>query len=415
MIESLRLVRCRRDATGETVSDPVAAATAAVDRLELGDVAGRPVALLLGSRKLAQAPEIARAVIAAVRARGGVPYVVPAMGSHGGATAEGQRQSLERLGLGGDDLGVAVESAMATDRLGVTRSGVEVHAARAVAHAGAILAINRVRPHTAFGGRIGSGLVKMLAVGIGQQPGARAIHAAGLEHGLERVLVEVAAVVCRELPVVGGVAVIENAAGAVARVAGVRAGELPEAEHSLLELARQVRPGLGIDRLDLLVLDRMGKDIAGTGMDPWVVGRLLSDYSPEPAGPRVRRLYVRSLTAASGGNAHGVGLADLVHARLAEAIDWSVTRTNALTAGAPQKARLPLVMTSDREALEAALTSAGVVDIEAARVLWAEDTSHLDRVRVSAGLVAEAGAAGWQATGEPELLRFDPGGDVASA
>jgi hypothetical protein len=419
MLQDLSFVRIRQQiecpregAAGLAVQRELSAS-----RLLDGLAPGARLAVAVGSRRIAGIAEVTRATVAAARERGLSPFLVAAMGSHGGGTAAGQLALLHELGLDEPSLGCPVHGDMAAAPLGHTEEGLPVWFDALAARADAILAIGRVKPHTAFAGRIGSGPLKMLAIGLGKREGAEAVHSWAIGHGgLEAAIRSVAGFLISRLPVRGALALVENAEDALARVQAIRAADLGLEEPRLLELAARLRPGLPVAAADLLILDRIGKDISGTGMDPWVVGRLMALGEPEPGRPRITRIYARALSPGSQGNAHGVGLADLVHRRLGQAIDWPVTRTNALAAGAPQKARLPLQMDSDREAIAALLRVAGVTELPQARVIWARDTRDLLELRVSAALVEEATGCGRaRVIGPFEPLDFDAQGDLVPA
>lgn len=415
MVEDLRFTRVRRHLARPVVADAYAATTYEIARSGLldGVAAGGRLAIAVGSRRVARYGEIVRAVVDASRARRLQPIVIAAMGSHGAATAPGQREVLAANGIDEQGVGAPIDATMEVVELGRDELGCPVWSARSGALCEAIVAVNRVKRHTGFSGDFGSGIAKMLAVGLGKREGAAAIHGAGLRFGLGRAVAASCRAVLARLPVQGGVAIVENAVGDVARITAVPASSLFAVEAELVALATELSPSLGVGRIDVLILDRIGKDISGTAMDPWVVGRLMVPGEDDPAAPRIARIYARSLSQRSLGNAHGVGLADFVHERLASAIDWTATRTNALTAGAPQKSRLPLVMASDREAIDGALRSAGVMVASEARVVRVLDTAHLTELEVTEAVrveLAEAGPLDVIAAARP--LAISASGDI---
>jgi hypothetical protein len=398
--------RVRYEPDTPTVEDPATAAREALAALPGAELEGR-VAVCLGSRGIHDVVPIATAVVDALRERGCEPVAVPAMGSHGGATADGQRRALAELGLTEETLGCPVDARMDTEVVGTTDAGDEVHVARSVLEADAVVAVNRVKPHTNFTGRVESGLSKMLTVGVGKQPGAGAFHRRALGDGYVTAIEATLPVVLSAAPVVGGVAIVENFQDRTAAVEGVPAGALPGAEAPLLERAREYMPTLPHEDLDALVLDRIGKDVSGTGMDTNVVGRYEVLNADNPATPDIDRIVVRGLTEASDGNANGIGLADLTTRRVAEATDLGKVYTNSLTSGSLARARLPVVLPDDELAVAAALTTAGPYDPETARVAWIRDTGHLTEYRASAALLEELPPA---ATVEQRLeLRFVDG------
>ncbi|MGA1238846.1 MAG: hypothetical protein ACO34E_18500, partial [Limisphaerales bacterium] len=316
-------------------------------------------------------------------------FLVPAMGSHGGATAEGQLGLLADYGVTEASMGVAMDGRMETEVLGVTADGVEVHAARSVVEADAVLILNRVKPHTDFGGAIGSGLLKMLVVGVGKHAGALAFHRAAQRLGYEpalRTMSEVAFGFWGKR-LLGGLAVIEDARHRLARLEVVRGEALSRAEERLAAEAARHMPRLPLEDIDLLIVDRIGKNISGTGMDPNVIGRMIHGYSliesELPQHPRIRRIFVRGLSAESHGNAIGIGMADFTTRELEAAMKRDVTYLNSLTALSLQGAKLPIVMESDRMAVAAALSSLGLADTRTARVVRIQDTLSLEEMWVS--------------------------------
>jgi len=374
-----------------TVADVPAATRAAVADLPLADLAaGDTVAVCLGSRGITDVATVASTVVDALRERDLEPVAVPAMGSHGGASAAGQRETLASLGLTPERLGCPVEADMGTVSLGESALGHEVYAARVAVEADGVLALNRVKPHTNFTGEVESGVSKMLAVGLGKQAGASAFHECAMAEGYEPTIRAAVDVVREELPLLGGVAVVENFDDETGRVEGLPAGDLPDAETALLEDAREWMPTLPFDDLDVLVVERMGKDVSGTGMDTNVLGRYRLLGAAEPDRPSIDRVVALALTPGTHGNASGVGLADVTTRRAATAIDLEATYTNVLTSGSLRRASLPVVMPTDELALRAALTSTGPYDAGTARVAWVRDTSHLSSFWVSEALAADA-------------------------
>lgn len=367
-------------------------AAAAVDAFDLSDVPdGGEVAVGAGSRGIANIPTIVRGVVSELRERGYEPFVFPAMGSHGGATAAGQREMLESLGVTEDAVGCEIRATMETAVVGETPDrGVAVHADANAAAADAIVPINRVKPHTDFHGTVESGLSKMLVIGMGKQRGAKTAHEWAMDWSFRNMLPEIASLLVEELPVVGGVAIVEDEHDDTAIVEGVPPDGFLDREAELLETAYAHLPTIPFDEVDVLVVDRMGKDISGAGMDTNVIGRIVFGPEPSPEKPEIGRIFVRGLTEPSHGNAVGVGSADYIHADLFEAMDLSDTLVNALTASTPRGARIPPAVETDRAGLIACLSTVGVTALDAPRVVRIQDTMRLDRIAVSPALVAEA-------------------------
>jgi hypothetical protein len=373
-----------------SVDDVDAEARRALRELPLGQVPdGGSVAVGLGSRGIHDAPRIAEAVLTALRDHGYDPVVVPAMGSHGGASAAGQRQTLETLDLGPDRHGCPIDARMDTVAISETDRGWPVQFAVAALEADAVLVINRVKPHTNFQGQIESGLCKMTAIGLGKRAGAALVHEAAVEHGYVDAIEDTLSVICEEVSFLGGVAIVENFYDRAARIEGVPAGVLPEAESVLLTEARELMATLPYETLDALIVDRLGKDISGTGMDTNVIGRTRVLGGSAPSTPTIDRIVVRDLTAETHGNGHGIGLADLTTVDVLDALDLEAMYTNALTSGSLQRDALPVALPTAELAIRAALQTAGAYEPDTARIAWIEDTLQLAQFRVSEALAAE--------------------------
>jgi hypothetical protein len=398
----------------DPVEDVRGRARDAVAGLDLSSVpAGGEIAVGAGSRGVANLPALVGGVVAELDRRGYEPFVVPAMGSHGGATPEGQRETLESLGVTPETVGCEVRATMDTVEVGETpERGVPVRFDAYAAAADGVLPINRVKPHTDFSGDVESGLSKMLVIGFGKQTGAKTAHEHAVDWSFRRMIPEIAGLIVDRLPVVGGVAVVEDQHDDTALVEGVPPADFLDREVELLETAYDLLPTLPFEELHVLVLDQIGKDVSGSGMDTNVVGRLNFGPEPAPEEPAIDRIYVRSLTDASHGNASGVGMADLVHEDAAAAWDPEPTLINTLTSSAIRGARLPPVVETDRAGLAAALSTVG--QVEDPRLLRATDTMRLERLYASPPLVAAARErADLRVVREPEPVVFE-GGEFAA-
>ena len=369
------------------------AAAASVEDLALDGVpAGGSVALGVGSRGIANLPEIVAGVVGKLRDHGYEPFVFPAMGSHGGATADGQRAKLEALGVTEDAIGCEIQATMDVVKVGRTPArDIPVVADAYAAEADAIVPINRVKAHTDFDGDVESGLSKMLVIGMGKQRGAKIAHEWSVDWSLGEMIPEISTQLRAELPVAGGVAIVEDQRDDTTVVEGVPPSGFLDREAELLERSYELMPTLPFEEIDVLIVDQIGKDVSGCGMDTNVIGRLVFGFGePEPEQPEVKRIYARSLTDASHGNATGVGSADLIHADLLADMDVSKALINSLTASTIQSSRIPVPVETDRAGLAATLSTIGVVDPETVRVLRAADTMHLHRLYASPALIAEA-------------------------
>ena len=369
--------------------------------------AGGTVAVAVGSRGIHDSRSIAETVVAVLSAAGYDPVVVPAMGSHGGATAEGQRRTLAGLGITEESIECPIDARMETEIVGTTNRGQDVPVATAALDADGIVAINRVKPHTNFSGRVESGLSKLLTVGLGKRAGARAFHEAALTHGYVDTIERTLAVVQEHAPVIGGIAIVENFRDRTARIEGVAASELPDAETRLLERAREYLPTLPVDDLDILVVEEIGKDVSGSGMDTNVIGRYGVVNASDPPAPDIDRIVALGLTEATHGNGHGIGLADLTTVEVASALDLEQMYTNALTSGSLSRSAVPVALPTERHALRAAAGTIGQYDPADTRIAWLRDTGHLSSFRISEALVDEVGDA--VTVERRERLTFDDG------
>jgi hypothetical protein len=384
-----RLIRDTLDVPA--IADVGAAARAALAPVlaRAGLPPGARVAVTAGSRGIARIDAILRGACDAVRDAGAEPFLVAAMGSHGGGTGDGQRAMLAHLGLTERSVGAPIESEMDVVELGTTaQHGVAVVCDARAARADAIVVVGRVKPHTDFSGAIESGVLKMTAIGLGKAIGAARYHAEFARHGYEPIIREVAALVFDRLPVVAGLAIVEDNRGGTHALEAFPTPDIVAGEERLLARARELMPRLPFDALDLLIVDRMGKNYSGSGMDTNVTGRAVDGRTQKVAEPVVDQLFVRELSPESDGNATGIGLADFCTRRLADAIDWDATYLNALTAAHPAGARLPIVCANDRDAIRHALNAAGVVDEGHARVARILDTLHIETMAVSAAALS---------------------------
>ena len=390
-----------------------AVAAAALENLALEDVPeGGSVAVGAGSRGINNLPAIVRGVVDGLQERGYEPFVFPAMGSHGGATAEGQTAKLDALGVNEETVGCEIRATMDVVEVGQTpEREIPVVADANAAAADAIVPINRVKAHTDFQGEVESGLSKMLVIGMGKQRGAKTAHEWSVDWSLREMLPEISTLLREELPVVGGVAIVEDQHDDTAIVEGVPPSDFLSREAELLERSYEIMPTIPFDVLDVLIVDQMGKDISGSGMDTNVIGRFVFGFDePEPERPEIKRIYVRSLTDPSHGNATGLGSADLIHADLLEEMQVSKSLINCITASTLPGTRVPAPVETDRAGLVASLSTVGVVSPEEARIARVTDTMRLEEIHVSEALVEEARERpGLEVVREPEPIGFTDG------
>lgn len=366
-----------------TLPDVEAAVEEQLTKFPLGSRVrpGQSVAVCVGSRGIHDLVPIVRAVVRHLKGLGLRPHIIPAMGSHGGATAQGQEAVLEGLGITRASVSAPILSRMDVVSLGRLESGMEVLCAKDALEADHLVVINRVKPHTAFRGEVESGLCKMLAVGLGRKEGASLLH----RFGLASSIVPAAMRILEKAPVLLGLAILESPSGGTTRLQAVPPEQFVSADQQLLQEAWRIFPRIPVEDLDVLIVERMGKDISGAGMDPNVIGLWRREGGPRK--PDYRTVIVLDLTEASHGNATGIGMADLTTRRLMEKVDLHATYINALTSGVLRSAKLPIPMDTDKEAVEAAL--AHVPDPSSARMARIRDTLYLEKFWVTEALLPE--------------------------
>jgi hypothetical protein len=388
--EVLRPVELPRVAlVGQRIDTPPALTNirdAVREALDAVELPSGSVAIGVGSRGVAGIGEVVVALVEVLKESGAEPFVVPAMGSHGASTAEGQAEVLAHLGMGEERLGCPVRATMETVQTGETPSGVAVYMDRNAYEADSVIVVNRIKPHTAFRGTVESGPTKMLAIGLGKQRGAHSIHSAGWEN-IHRTIPEAARVAVESGKVAFGLATVENADEDPCKIVAIPAEELEQAEAPLLEEAKRNLARLPFDDIDVLIVDEIGKNISGDGADPNVTGRYPTTAAS--GGPSVGRMVFLGLTEETGGNANGLGMADVVTERLAGSVDRPATYMNALTSTTPAPVKTPMVMPTDEMAIAAALTMCAGVEPREARLVRIENTLKLGRFWVSEALLHE--------------------------
>ncbi|MCL5046843.1 MAG: nickel-dependent lactate racemase [Actinobacteria bacterium] len=376
---------------------------------------GSRIAIGAGSRGVAGIFPIIRETVRALKELGARPFVVPAMGSHGGATADGQREVLESYGITEESIGAPVVSSMEVVRLGETPSGIPVHFDRNAYEADAVIPINRVKLHTDFRGPVESGLCKMLTIGFGKHKGATALHTQGFDR-FDKLIPQAAEVVLARAPVAFGLAVIENAYEEVARIQAVPANDILRVEPLLLREATSLMAKILFDPIDVLVVDEMGKDISGSGMDPNINGRFSiqgkGSLSPR-VGPRVTRIAVLDLTEKTHGNATGIGDADVVTRRLVDKINYDFTYVNCITSTVLERGRIPITLENDHQAIVVAVRSCSRTEPSHARIVRIKNTLETSEIMISEPMLEEARRMGnIEALGDPEPMTFDSAGNL---
>ena len=409
------MTRIQQQFEAPVLTDLPAAIHTELDRINASAIVkpGETVAVTAGSRGVANVDVAVKATIDYLKGLGAKPFVVPAMGSHGGATAEGQRSVLEHYGITEETVGAPVKATMEVVELGKTASGLPVFLDRYAAEADHVVPLNRIKAHTDFNGSIESGLMKMMVIGLGKQQGANLYHRAFFQYGFEQVITAVGGLILDTGKIAFGLGLIENAHEDTAKAVAVPAAQLLQTERELLVEAKSLMGRLPFDELDLLIIDWTGKNISGTGMDTNVIGRMMQNFEPEPAKPAILRIFVRDITEESDGNATGIGLADFTTTRLVDKIDRHATYMNGITALGPQKSKIPFYYDTDQEAIAVALDTIGLTEPEDARVIRIESTLRLTELDISKVLLEDAKLhSGLEVIGETKPLPFDDAGNL---
>ena len=410
-----KMTRIQQQFEVPVLDDLPAAIHAELDRINAAAIVkpGETVAVTAGSRGVANVATAVKATIDYLKALGAHPFVVPAMGSHGGATAEGQRSVLEHYGITEATVGAPVKATMDVVELGKTADGLPVFLDRYAAEADHVIPLNRIKAHTDFNGSIESGLMKMMVIGLGKQQGANLYHRAFFQYGFEHVITTVGGFILDSGKIAFGLGLIENAHEDTAKAVALQAAQLLQTERELLVEAKSLMGRLPFDELDLLIVDWTGKNISGTGMDTNVIGRMMQNFEPEPAKPAILRIFVRDLTEESDGNATGIGLADFATTRLVDKIDRHSTYMNGITALGPQKSKIPFYYDTDREAIEVALNTIGLTEPEDARVIRIESTLRLTELDISEVLLEDAKLhSRLEVIGQTKPFAFDSAGNL---
>lgn len=385
-----KMVRIRQSFDNTILDDPMGALIKSLraDKSMSEIKAGQRVAVAVGSRGISRIDELTKTVIDELKRIGAEPFIVPCMGSHGGATAEGQTEVLAHLGIDEERMNCPVRSSMEVVLLDSLPNGLPVYCDKiAATEADAIIVINRIKPHTAFRGTIESGMFKMISIGLGKQKGAEACHQLGFKYMAENVPA-MARVMIEKLPIRFGVAIVENAYDQICRIEVLGTDIMEEREKELLVEAKSRLPQILFSELDVLVIDYIGKNISGDGADPNITGRYPTPYAH--GGPEVNKMVVLDLTPESQGNANGVGTADFTTSRLVSKTDWPSTYANGLTSTVCAPTKQATTLANDRDAIKAGIKTCNILDYSTCRLLRIRDTLHLGTIEISESLLEEA-------------------------
>ena len=383
-----RMFRVRQMFDAPRVADPAAAVAGELARPGIRALVrpGARVAVAVGSRGIRGIDRIVRAAVDGLKAAGAAPFIVPAMGSHGGATAEGQRDLIGRYGVTEQAMGVPVMSSMATTVIAETAGGVPIHFSSEALAADLVVPIARVKPHTDFRGRVESGLCKMLAIGLAKHAGCSRLHREGFPRFAE-LLPEVASRVLERANVGFGIAIVENACDETAHVEAVPAADFLRRDAELLVMAKRLMARIMLPSIDVLVVQEIGKDVSGAGMDPNIMGRTVKGPLAGYDGPEIKRIVVLGLTEATHGNAIGIGAADYTLEAVVDEIDREATYANSIAAGYPESGRIPIALADEAEAIRASLGFTPGVDLARPRVVRIRNTLDLRTIEVSEALL----------------------------
>ncbi|WP_368658883.1 lactate racemase domain-containing protein [Metabacillus halosaccharovorans] len=345
---------------------------------------GMEIAIAVGSRGMDRLVEITAHTVQFLKDLGAVPFIVPSMGSHGGATAEGQREVLAHLGVTEESVKAEIRSSMDVIKLGELPNGLPVYIDKYASQADGIVVINRIKPHTAFRGPVESGIMKMISIGLGKQKGAEATHQLGFKYMAENVPA-MAKMMMEKTPILFGIATLENAFDRVARIEVLPVEEIEEKEPALQALAKQLLPKLFFDQIDVLVIDEIGKNISGDGMDPNITGRYPTPYAK--GGPDVNKMVVLDLTHQTEGNANGVGTADFTTQRLVDKMDREVTYANGLTSTVCAPTKIATTLANDKDAIKAAIKTCNILDFTKVKMVRIKNTLEIAEIEVSEALI----------------------------
>lgn len=412
-----RVVPVRQDFPDRSLPDVAAEVQSQMQAADwaAGVRRGSRVAVGVGSRGIRNIDVIVKAVVDFWKSREVQPFIVPVMGSHGAATAQGQADVLAHYGIDERSMGAPVASSLEVVPVGTTPEGIAVSMDRLALESDGVMLCGRVKWHTDFEGALESGIHKMMAIGLGKWEGAKRYHRWALTIGMEQVIRSVGAVVLGTGKMLGGLAILEDAHHNTAGVRALGAHGMVAAEESLLRLVKSWKANLPGKEVDFLVVDEMGKDISGAGMDTKVVNRGGDGPNRWEHVPIVKRIFVRDLSRNTYGNAIGMGMADVVHDRLVEQVDFEATWVNALTASAPAPGFTPLHFATDRECIERVLPTCGKADTEDCTLVWIRNTLELEHALVSENLLPQiADNPGIHVLGKPRELPFDAAGNLVS-
>ncbi len=411
-----RVFKIRQKIASPRLADVEKEMNTQIDRFGLAEKVkpGERIAITAGSRGIRDKAKVLKVIATRLKALGAKPFIVPCMGSHGGATADGQVKMLYHLGITEEFVGAPIVSSMEVKEIGRTSFGTPVLIDKNICEqADKIIVVNRIKPHTDFDHEVESGISKMIIIGMGKHKGALMAHRLTIKHGFATMFKEVLPVIRKALPFFFGVGIIENQYDQTASLHLLGPQNFYEGEKALLVKAREIMPRLPFKQMDVLVVDEIGKNISGAGMDPNVTGRLFFIGSPPLKEPKITRIFVRDLTPETEGNAIGIGFADYTTTRLVKKIDPVPTAINAITGMGPECGRIPISFDKDQDALQSAYDNSGVIDPKDLRLVWIKNTLEMEYLWASEPLLKEAKAnSDIEVLSGPQEVPFDKNGNM---
>ncbi len=388
-----KLIQIKQKFTPLIVDNIIEKVKSEIANLELDKriMPGDSIAVTAGSRGIANISTITKTVIDELIKLRGIPYIIPAMGSHGGSTAEGQLKVLAGYGITEESMGAPIKPTMETEKIGESKEGIPVYVDKNAIAADHVVVINRIKPHTRFSGAIESGLIKMLLVGLGKDIGAKTYHRAIINHTFDQIIESVFPIILSKLSVPFGLAIIENAYGEVANIKAITGSDLIKEEPKLKKESYKLMPKLPFRGIDLLIIDEMGKDISGTGIDTNIIGRKQESTQTQDQtlsqDIKISRIFVRDLTSKSHGNACGIGFADFTTRKLVDKINYKETYINCIIALRPEGAKIPITFDCDKDAIDAAISMCGLDSCKNIKIVWIKNTLELEKVIISEGFL----------------------------
>lgn len=378
-------------------------------RSSLNLQAGQRVGITVGSRGICNIRRIIKTVVTVMKNWELFPFIIPAMGSHGGATAEGQKQLIAGYGISEETMECPIVSSMEVEQVGVTALKTPVYLSKTAIEADAVILINRIKPHTLFSGPVESGLMKMAVVGLGKHKGALSFHAEMKKQPPSSALEEMACILFKPCHVVCGIGIVENAYDHTAEIQVINTEKIVTSEKNMLVRAKRNMPHLPCKSFDLLIVDEIGKNISGAGMDPNIVGRYWGQVECEPV---IGRIFVRNASEQTHGNVLGIGRADFTTSRVVSNIDYPAMYANSITSGFPESARIPIHFENDKEVLQAAVQSLGKTNIKELEIVWIKNTLEISELMISPSLVSRLNLASSSVIGDSFEIDFDSTGNL---